>query len=70
MIDWRIWASFTLIQIALPIPFLARDQVETRFLWRYPFVAAIAMLWLPVQALSRLNPTSWFHTPHGEDSLT
>jgi hypothetical protein len=48
-----------------PIPFLARDGVSARRLFRYPLLVVLAALWLPVRVLSQ-RVDAWYHTPHGD----
>ena len=62
-----VWATATMIQLALPIPFLARDGVRARYLVRYPLLVLLALLWLPIRIASRLTG-GWYHTRHRENS--
>lgn len=62
---WPAWflGSVTVVVIGLPVIFLAIDGVPGRYLVRYPYVTAIAALWLPVRVASRLV-RGWKRTPH------
>lgn len=60
---WPIWAGIATVQFVAPIPFLVRDRVPARWILRYPMLAVLAMLWLPVQIASR-RVSGWYHTPH------
>lgn len=64
MLNWRVWILITAGQFLLPIGFLKRDAIENRYIIRYPFVVLIAAMWIPVQVLSRMGSSGWFHTPH------
>lgn len=65
LLPWPVWGTATVIQVLEPIPFLARDGVPARRLFRYPLLVVLAALWLPVRILSR-RVDDWYHTPHGE----
>jgi cellulose synthase/poly-beta-1,6-N-acetylglucosamine synthase-like glycosyltransferase len=67
LLSWPVWAVAAGVQVLMPLPFLARDGVETRYLVRYPLVVLIAALWAPVRVMSRRIGSAWYHTPHGED---
>ena len=67
LFDWTVWFAATVIQVVVPIPFLVKERVERRFLLRYPLVMLVAILWIPVQVISRLGSRGWFHTPHGDE---
>jgi len=67
LLPWPVWAVATGVQVLMPLPFLARDGVETRHLVRYPLAILIAALWVPVRLLSRRIGSAWYHTPHGAD---
>lgn len=58
-----LWGTVTAIQVLLPIPFLARDEVPKRYIVRYPMLAVLAALWIPMRVLSR-TVRSWSRTPH------
>lgn len=64
LLDRRVWAGATAVQVLLPPVFLARDGVPTRYLIRYPLVTLVAALWVPVRVLSSRSRGRWFHTPH------
>jgi cellulose synthase/poly-beta-1,6-N-acetylglucosamine synthase-like glycosyltransferase len=66
-LPWPIWAAATGAQILLPIPFLARDGVPPRYLARYPLLAVLASLWVPIRVISSRTGVEWYHTPHGSD---
>lgn len=63
LLPWQWWALLTLLQLLLPIPFLIRDQVEPRHILRYPLLALLAALWIPVRLVSS-RVQGWYHTPH------
>ena len=60
---WQLWATLAVVQVMLPIPFLFRDGVETRHIVRYPLLAILAALWLPIRLVSS-RVSGWYHTPH------
>lgn len=68
LLAWPVWAVAALLQFLSPLPFLARDGVERRYLWRYPLLAVFGVLYLPVRVLGRRN-RDWYHTPHEGTSL-
>jgi hypothetical protein len=63
LLPWQVWAGVTALQVLMPIPFLARDGVPAGQLVKYPLLALLAALWIPVRLLSR-GVDSWYHTPH------
>ncbi|HEX9763460.1 MAG TPA: glycosyltransferase family 2 protein, partial [Acidimicrobiia bacterium] len=63
LLPWPVWAGVTAIQVLAPIPFLARDGVEPRRIARYPLLALLAALWLPIRVVSA-RVGGWYHTPH------
>ena len=63
LLAWQLWAGATAVQLLPPMAFLARDGVPGRYLVRYPLVTVFAVLWLPIQVLSRFT-RGWYHTPH------
>ena len=60
-----IWISAAAGQFLQPIPFLLRDGVPLRYVVRYPFLAVLAALWIPIRVVSSRVKGEWFHTPHG-----
>lgn len=63
LFPWQVWGAVTAVQVAEPIPFLAREGVEPRRLARYPLLIILAALWIPIRfASSRVS--GWYHTPH------
>ncbi len=69
LLPWQVWASATSVQVLAPLPFLARDGVAARRLVRYPLLALLAALWLPVRVVSS-GADRWYHTPHrGSSSI-
>ncbi len=64
LLGWPVWAGAAGAQVALPVPFLARDGLPSRYLIRYPLVTLVALLWIPVRVASRLRARAWYHTPH------
>lgn len=63
LLDRRLWLAATVVQVAQPIPYLLRDGLGARQVARYPLLALIAALWIPVRLMSTLT-SGWFHTPH------
>jgi len=63
LLPWPVWAGATVVQVLEPIPFLARDGVEPRRLFRYPMLVLLAGMWVPVRFLSA-RVSGWYHTPH------
>jgi cellulose synthase/poly-beta-1,6-N-acetylglucosamine synthase-like glycosyltransferase len=61
---WWLWATIAAVQVLAPIPFLIRDQVPARYVWRYPFLILLPLIKLP--ARFRRN-NGWYHTPHEGD---
>ena len=59
-----IWITAAVGQFVQPIPFLLRDGVPPRYVLRYPFLAVLAALWIPVRVVSSRVNGAWFHTPH------
>ncbi|MGI9667501.1 MAG: glycosyltransferase family 2 protein [Acidimicrobiia bacterium] len=60
---WWILAGIAAIVVLLPMVFLVVDEVPGKYVARYPYVALIAMLWLPIRVASRLMP-NWKRTAH------
>ncbi len=60
---WWLLGGIAGVVVALPMVFLAIDHVPGRYILRYPYVALIAALWLPIRIASRLLP-SWKRTAH------
>ncbi|MCJ7781113.1 MAG: glycosyltransferase family 2 protein [Acidimicrobiia bacterium] len=63
LFPWPVWGAITAVQFFEPVPFLARDGVAPRYLLRYPFLAILAILWLPIRVASAIT-TGWGHTVH------
>lgn len=63
LIAWWAWVALAALQVLLPMVFLAKEGIAARYVWRYPLLAIWALLWLPVQVISRLQ-RGWYHTPH------
>ena len=63
LFPWPVWGAITAVQFFEPIPFLARDGVAPRYLLRYPFLAILGILWIPIRIASAIT-TGWNHTPH------
>jgi hypothetical protein len=61
---WWLWATIAAVQVLAPIPFLIRDQISVRYVWRYPFLILLPLIKLP--ARFRRN-NGWYHTPHEGD---
>ena len=62
----ELWGVATAVQVLEPIPFLAREGVEPRRLLRYPVLAVLAALWIPIRIVSG-RVKGWYHTPHSGD---
>lgn len=63
LFPWWVWGGLALVQLVQPIPFLAREGVGWRRIMRYPVLALLAALWLPIRLLSG-RVRAWYHTPH------
>jgi cellulose synthase/poly-beta-1,6-N-acetylglucosamine synthase-like glycosyltransferase len=63
LFPWPVWGAITAVQFFEPIPFLARDGVAPRYLLRYPFLAILGILWIPIRIASAIA-TGWGHTTH------
>ena len=63
LFPWPIWGAITALQFLEPIPFLHRDGVATKHLLRYPFLAILAVLWIPIRIVSAMT-RGWGHTVH------
>lgn len=63
LFSWQVWVTVALLQFVAPLPFLIRDGVGVRYLWRYPLLAVFGLIYLPVRLLGRLTE-GWYHTPH------
>jgi hypothetical protein len=66
LLSWPLWVALALIQFLVPLPFLMRDGVESRYLKRYPLLTIIGLLYLPSRLLRR-SGRGGYHTPHGGD---
>jgi cellulose synthase/poly-beta-1,6-N-acetylglucosamine synthase-like glycosyltransferase len=67
--EWGLWPWWFLAGVAglvvlLPIVFLIVDRIPARYIVKYPFVALIAILWLPIRVGSRFLK-GWNRTDHG-----
>ncbi len=69
LLPWPALAVAAAIQIAEPVPFLARDDVPGRYLARYPLLAALGVLWIPIRVVSG-RVAGWYHTPHAGDEVS
>ena len=63
LLAWWVWAGAAAAQVVAPLPFLARDGVSGRYLWRYPALSVFGLLWVPVRLVARFR-RGWYHTPH------
>ncbi|MEA3510508.1 MAG: glycosyltransferase [Actinomycetota bacterium] len=63
LFPWPVWGAITAVQFFEPIPFLARDGVAPRHLLRYPFLAILGFLWIPIRIASSIAG-GWGHTRH------
>lgn len=61
LLPWRLWASVAAVQVVAPVPFLAREGVEGRYLVRYPVLAVLPVLKIPARLVRQRG---WYHTPH------
>jgi cellulose synthase/poly-beta-1,6-N-acetylglucosamine synthase-like glycosyltransferase len=59
---WGTWAIVAAVAFFSPVAFLARDHVPGRYLVRYPLLALLAVLWVPIRVASRIG-NGWYHTP-------
>jgi cellulose synthase/poly-beta-1,6-N-acetylglucosamine synthase-like glycosyltransferase len=67
--DWGLWpwwflAGVAVLVVLLPVAFLMVEHVPAKYIARYPYVALIAILWIPIRIGSRILST-WTRTPHG-----
>lgn len=62
-LPWQVWAGAAAVQVAAPLPFLMRERVPARYLWRYPLLAVFGLVWVPARFVAR-RLTGWYHTPH------
>jgi cellulose synthase/poly-beta-1,6-N-acetylglucosamine synthase-like glycosyltransferase len=69
LFPWPVWGAITAVQFFEPIPFLARDGVAPRYLLRYPLLAILAILWIPIRIASAVA-IGWGHTAHTADATT
>ncbi len=69
LLPWPVLTAAAAVQIAEPVPFLARDGVPARYLVRYPLLAALGVLWIPIRVVSG-RVAGWYHTPHGGDEVS
>ena len=63
LLPWQVWAIAGGLLFVAPVPFLVREGVPWRWVARYPLLTGLALLWIPVQVLSR-RVDRWTHTPH------
>ena len=63
LLPWWVWAAAAAWQLLAPFPFLVRDGVPGRYLWRYPVMTVFGILWLPARILGSFTKR-WYHTPH------
>ncbi len=63
LLPWPVWAVLTAIQFLLPVPFLAREGIAPSRLVRYPLLAILAILWIPIRLVSARR-SNWYHTEH------
>ena len=66
LLPWPAWGAITAVQLLEPIPFLARDGVPMKHLIRYPVLALLAVLWIPIRIVSAIA-RGWGHTTHSGD---
>ena len=60
---WQVLTAVALVVVLVPIVFLVREGVAARYVVRYPLVAIIALLWLPIRIVSRFT-SKWARTQH------
>jgi cellulose synthase/poly-beta-1,6-N-acetylglucosamine synthase-like glycosyltransferase len=63
LFPWWVWGAITAAQVVEPLPFLAKDGVERRYLIRYPLMSLIGVLWVPIRVASAFA-SGWGHTRH------
>jgi cellulose synthase/poly-beta-1,6-N-acetylglucosamine synthase-like glycosyltransferase len=61
---WWLWVAIGLVQVLAPIPFLLRDQVPGRYVWRYPLLILLPLIKIPARLF---RTRGWYHTPHEGD---
>ncbi len=62
LLPWPWWTAVALVQFLAPIPFLIRDRVPSRYLWKYPLLVILPLLKIPARFARNQE---WYHTPHG-----
>ena len=63
LLPWWLWALVAAVVVIAPVAFLVRDGVPGRYVVRYPVVALLAILWLPIRVMSRIRRRGWRRTP-------
>ena len=58
---WWVWTLLATVQLLAPIPFLFRDRIPARYLWRYPLLILLPLIKIPGRFL---RGRGWYHTPH------
>ncbi len=58
---WWVWALVAMVQLLAPIPFLFRDRIPARYLWRYPLLVLLPLIKIPGRFR---RSRGWYHTPH------
>jgi len=64
LLSWEMWFLVVAIVLVMPVAFLWRDRVAWRYLLRYPLLALLALLWIPIRIASMLVRGRWWVTPH------
>lgn len=62
LLPWPWWTAAALVQLLAPIPFLVRDRVPSRYLWKYPLLVILPLFKIPARFARNQD---WYHTPHG-----
>ena len=62
LLGWRFWLGAAAVQVLAPIPFLIKDGVPGRYLWKYPVLVVLPLLKIPARLIRQRG---WYHTPHG-----
>lgn len=68
-LPWQLWAGATAVQVLAPLPFLMKERVPARYLWRYPLLAIFGLVYLPARIVAR-RLAGWYHTPHRGETST
>lgn len=63
LLPWWLWTVAASVWFLAPMVFLIREGVPARYIARYPALALLALLWLPIRVASRVGKGGWRRTP-------